>query len=87
MKAATSLLFVILLLVPTAKARFSEEVLVRGEVTGVDGKFVILALKRRLVMVPRTAILKQYSTRVGTQVIARMPASQIKVTGVRGKRK
>ena len=64
-----------------AQARYGDDVLVRGEITGVDGKMVVLALKKRLVIVPRTTILKRYSVRVGEKVVARLPLKMVKVTG------
>ncbi|HEX4923049.1 MAG TPA: hypothetical protein VFV50_03150 [Bdellovibrionales bacterium] len=70
-----------------AHARFTPDVLVRGEITGIDGKFVILALKSRLVMVPRTSILKRYPVRVGERVVARLPLNTVKVTGKRKPRR
>ncbi len=78
--------FLLTITAPSAFARYVDDVLVRGEITGVDGKFVILALKRRMIMVPRTAILKRFPTRVGEKVVARVPASQIKITGNRKRR-
>ncbi len=76
----------LLVFMASAHARYGDDVLVRGEITGVDGKFVILALKRRLVMVPRGAILKRYPTQVGEKVIARLPLKMIRVTGNTKKR-
>jgi hypothetical protein len=75
------LLFMTQFAVPQAHARYGDDVLVRGEITGIDGKFVILALKRKLVMVPRGAILKKYPTRVGEKVVARLPLKMVRVTG------
>jgi hypothetical protein len=66
-----------------AFARYGDDVLVRGEITGVDGKFVILALKRKLVMVPRGAIMKRYHVAVGEKVLARLPLKMVKLAGSR----
>lgn len=86
MMKLTALFLFMSLIAPNAFARYVDDVLVRGEITGVDGKFVILALKKRMIMVPRTAILKRFPTRVGENVVARVPASQIKITGNRKRR-
>jgi len=86
-KSGLALIVAAVLSVIPAQARYLEEVLVRGEITGVDGKFVIIALKRRLIMVPRNALLKRYPARVGEHVVARLPASQIRVTGSKRKKR
>lgn len=87
MKFAALILTVLMSIVAApGYARFTPDVLVRGEITGIDGKFVILALKSRLVMVPRGAILKRYTVRVGERVVARLPLNTVKVTGKRKRR-
>jgi hypothetical protein len=68
-----------------AEARYGDDVLVRGEITGVDGKIVILALKRKLVMIPRSSILKKYDVVVGERVVARLPLKMIRLSGNRKK--